>query len=272
MERLNALEWADGLCFVAYGLRIGVRVTVSELLPELLEMAPPDWRPSSTRNTQWMYSLSSVPSRRKPGATLHQLYTGGTLVTRGSDFRRVRRAFAEDLRLHLAVHSPWRVFIHAGAVGWKGKAIVMPGNAGSGKTRLTAALVKAGATLLSDEHAILDRKGRVHPYPLPLRMREKGHSRWSEVSAEALGGEAQARPLPVGLILSTRYDPAGPVRPRRMSEGRAALALMAHAVQARLRPGRVMETAGRAAAAATFRFQGRRGEADEIVDTLLNLW
>ena len=39
MERLNAQEWADGLCFVAYGRRIGIRVTLPELLPELVERA-----------------------------------------------------------------------------------------------------------------------------------------------------------------------------------------------------------------------------------------
>ena len=271
MERLNALEWADGLCFVAFGLRVGIRVTVPELLPELLERIPPNWRPSTTRKVQWLYSLSSVPSRRKPGTLLHQLYSGKLLLTRGSDFYRVRRAFTEDLRLQLAVHSPCRVFIHAGAVGWKGKAIVIPGKSGSGKTRLPAALVEAGATLFSDEHAVLDPKGRVHPYPLPLRMKERRNGRTSEVTVEALGGAAQARPLPVGLVLSTRYDPEASGRLRRMSEGRAALALMAHAVQARIRPNRVMEASGRAAEEA-LRLQGRRGEADEIVDTLLNLW
>jgi len=271
MERLNALDWADGLSSSVFGLRIGLRVTVPDILPVLLEEFPPNWKPSTTRRVQVLYSLSSVPSRRKPGTLLHQLYCGKEYLTRGSDLERVKSVLGNDLQITLALASPWRTFIHAGAVGWRGKAIVIPGNSGAGKTTLTAALVRAGATLLSDEHAVLDRQGRVHPYPRPLRMlKEKGVGKRS-VTVEELGGRAGRRPLPIGLILSTHFDPAAKGQLRRMSEGRAALALLAHAVQARIRPDRVMESTGRAASGA-LALQGPRGEAEKIVDTLLGLW
>jgi len=271
MKKLNALDWADGLCFVAFGLRIGMRVTVPELLRELLDQLPPGWRPSTTRKVQSVYSLSSVPSRRKPGTLLHQLYSGKELLTRGSDFQRVKTALGNDLRLIFALASPWRTFVHAGAVGWKGRAIVIPGDSGSGKSTLTAALVRAGATLLSDEHAILDRKGRVHPWPLPLRIKKNEGPGKESVTVDELGGKAEGKALPIGLIFSTHFDSQAQGRLRRMSEGRAALALLAHAVQARIRPNRVMESTGRAAAGA-LALQGPRGEAEEIVDTLLGLW
>ncbi len=271
MERLNALDWADGLCFTAYGLRFGIRATRSEFLPEIAGELPPQWRPSGTRKVQWLYSLSSVPSRRRPGTLLHQLYTGGELLTRGSDFKRVRRAFGLDLRGHLATLSPWRHFIHAGAVGWRGKAILLPGNSGAGKTRMTAALVRAGATLLSDEFAVLDRKGRVHPYPLPLRMKDSSGGVATEVTLEELGGREQKGPLPVGLVLSTRFVPGAGSSFRKMSPGRTALALVSHAIQARLRPERVLEATGHAASGA-LGLQGPRGEAEDTVDTLLGLW
>ena len=38
MKRLNALDWVDGLCFSAFGVGIGLRVTISEMLPQLLEL------------------------------------------------------------------------------------------------------------------------------------------------------------------------------------------------------------------------------------------
>ena len=270
MKRLNALDWADGLCLVAYGFRIGIRVTVPELLPQLLDQLPPDWRPSTTRKVQVAYSLSSVPSRRRPGSLLHQLYEGGGLLTRGSDFQRVKRTFGQDVRAHLAILSPWRTFIHAGAVGWKGRALVIPGASGSGKTTLTAALVRAGATLLSDEFAVLDRKGYVHPYPLPLRIKTDESPTKKALPLSALGGTPAKRPLPVGLILATHFDAEARGGLRRMSAGRAALALMSHAVQARIRPSRVLESTGRAAEGA-LALQGPRGEAEEMVDMLLDL-
>jgi len=269
MERLNALDWADGLCFTVFGVRVGIRVTVPEVLPGLLKHLPPGWRLSETRSVQWLYSLVSSPSRRRPSRMLHTLYSGPDHLTQGSDFHRIRRILASDLQAQLALTSPWRVFVHAGAVGWGRRAIVMPGENEAGKSTLTAALVRAGATFFSDEFAVLDRKGRVHPYPLPLRLRERKGFRSREVTVEELGGSPAAKPLPVGLILSLRYDPNGPGRIQTLTSGRGAMELLLHATQARLRPGRVVEAVGRAAENAMV-LKGRRGEADEIVRDVLS--
>ena len=65
----------------------------------------------------------------------------------------------------MAAETRERVFVHAGVVGWKGHAIVIPGRSRSGKTTLVAELVKAGAEYYSDEFAVLDAEGRVHPFP-----------------------------------------------------------------------------------------------------------
>lgn len=271
MERLNALDWADGVSIAVFGLRIGIRVTVPEILPELLGQLPPGWRFSSTRKVQWMYSLSSSPSRRRPGTLLHHLYTEGVLLTRGSNFHRVRAALGRDIRSVLSVLSPWRIFVHAGAVGWRGRAILIPGSSGTGKTTLTAALVRAGASLFSDEFAVLDRSGRVHPYPLPLRVKGGDGPGAEGISVEELEGVAAGKPSPVGLILATRFDPGARGPLRRLSPGRAALLLLSHANQARTRSGRVMETVA-AAARDALTLQGPRGEAEAIVDRILGYW
>jgi len=160
--------------------------------------------------------------------------------------------------------------VHAGAVGWKGRAIVLPGENQTGKSTLTAALVRAGATFFSDEFAVLDRKGRVHPYPLPLRIREMEGIRSREMTPEELGGKAATRPLPVGLILSFRYDPRGPGRIQTLSPGRGAMELLAHATQARIHPERVLATVGRTAANART-FKGRRAGAGETAEWILSL-
>ena len=271
MEKLNRLDWADGLSLTAYGFRLGIRTNAPELLPHLLDLLPPGWRLSRTQEVQWLYSLFCRASRAEGNRTFHQLHTGPDLLTRGTDFSRIVQSFGNDVRSILAVRSPWRSFIHAGTVGWKGKAIVLPANAGAGKSTLTRALVRAGATYYSDEFAVLDRKGRVHPYPLPLRLK-KGPGPGSETIPLAdLGGEIGTRPIPVGLILSTRFDPGRKGQLQRLSPGRGALDLMAHAVQARLRPRAVMESVGRAAEGALI-LKGPRGEAETIVDKILALW
>lgn len=273
MEELDGLDWRDGVAFVVWGVRLGLRVTDPALLPDLLGPLPPAWRPSSTRRVQWLYSLVSRPSAGAAGDSIHHLYSGAGLLTRGSDRARIRSVFGTDVQLSLAVRSPWRTFVHAGAVGWKGQAIVLPGAGGTGKTTLTRALVRKGASLFSDEFAVLDRNGRVHPYPLPLRVKtggggegEGGVSR--QIPVEELGGAPAPGPLPVALVASTPYHPGGPGRLQRLSPGRGALEIMAHAVQARIRPRRVMETAGRTAEGATV-LKGQRGEADEAAAMLL---
>lgn len=269
MERLNALEWADGLCFVAFGVRVGIRVTSPEVLPDLLGCLPPGWKPSKSRSVQWLYSLVSSPSRRHTSRLLYSLYSGPDHLTQGSDFHRIRRILASDIQAQLALTSPWRVFVHAGAVGWRGRAIVLPGDNETGKSTLTAALVRAGATFFSDEFAVLDRRGRVHPYPLPLRLREEGRIRSRDVTVEELGGRPSSKPLPVGMILSLRYDPGGPGRLQALTSGRGAMELLVNATQTRLRPARVVEAVGKAAENATV-LKGRRGEAEDMARSVLS--
>lgn len=271
MEKLNRLGWADGLSVTAFGFRIGVRTNAPDLLPELLGRLPPGWRHSSTRRVQWLYSLHARASRADPARTFHQIHSGPDLLTRGTNLTRVVEAFGNDLRSILAVRSPWRSFIHAGTVGWKGRAIVLPGKAGAGKSTLTRALVRAGASYYSDEFAVLDRKGRAHPYPLPLRVKSGPGPGSTVVPISDLGGEVGVRPIPLGLILSTHFDPERKGQLQRLSAGRGALELMAHAVQARIRPGAVMQSVGKAAAGSII-LKGPRGEAEEIVDTILALW
>jgi hypothetical protein len=63
-------------------------------------------------------------------------------------------------------------FIHAGCVGRRGRALIIAGRSGLGKSTLTSFLVARGMTYLSDEIAPLGRNdGRVAPFPLRLGIR-----------------------------------------------------------------------------------------------------
>ncbi len=61
---------------------------------------------------------------------------------------------------------------HAGAVSYGGRAIILPGAPGTGKTSLVLKLVQAGCKFLSDEIACVDpRRGEVQPFPRKLLCR-----------------------------------------------------------------------------------------------------
>jgi hypothetical protein len=85
---------------------------------------------------------------------------------------------------------------------------------------------------------------------------------------EELGGVAGVRPLPVGLVLITRYVSGTRLRPRPLSAGRAVLELLAHTLPARRRPERVLDVLGRVVSQALV-LRGPRGEADEMARQIL---
>ena len=64
---------------------------------------------------------------------------------------------------------------------------MLPAPSFGGKTTLVAALVRAGAIYYSDEFAVLDEQGFVHPYAKPLSIR--GADNWQvNHSVASLGG------------------------------------------------------------------------------------
>lgn len=64
--------------------------------------------------------------------------------------------------------------IHAAVVERGGKALILPGDPGSGKSTLCAALVCAGWRLLSDEMTLISMKdGLVYPIPRPVSLKNE---------------------------------------------------------------------------------------------------
>jgi hypothetical protein len=57
LEALNRLRWVDGFCFVAYGVRVGVRVDSPDLLSQIETRLPPSWRRSDTSVVDRIYSV-----------------------------------------------------------------------------------------------------------------------------------------------------------------------------------------------------------------------
>jgi hypothetical protein len=268
MAKLGKLPWAAGLAFTAHGVRVGVRSTDASVMDEIEARLPTGWKRRRRPDVDHLASLV-VGDRERRGTIrrLHVVYSGAVRAFRSTDLPDALNFLEYHLEEFVAQMAPRRIFVHAGVVAWKGRAIVIPGSSHSGKTSLVAALLAAGATYYSDEYAVLDERGRVHPYARPLRIRD-ADDLGRRVTVDEMGARAGRGSLPVGLVASTRYDPAARWRPRRLSQGEAALELWSHTVPARFRPRQVMRVLAATARHASA-LKGRRGEADEVAGSLL---
>ncbi len=173
-----------------------------------------------------------------------------------------------NLQIFTAALAKNRIFVHAGVVGWRGRAIVIPGTSFSGKSTLVVELVRAGATYYSDEYAVFDRRGRVHPYARSLSIREDATGQTERLPVGSLGGVAGVEPLPVGLVVASTYKPGAHWRPRKLSPGHAILALLSHTLPARRQPRMSLEVLQRAVKRARV-VKSSRGEARDVVDSIL---
>lgn len=269
MEKLDRLGWAAGLAIEAFGVRVGVRANHARALQYVWPLLPPGWKPARTPMVDYLYSL--ILGDGQPGERVrryHLVYSGAARLARTFDLEEALRLFELDLHFYIAEAAPRHVFVHAGAVGWRGRALLLPGPRGSGKSRLVAALVRAGASYLSDRFAVLDRYGRVHPYPVPLELMCSESGKVERHSAEALGGRTARRPLPVGLIVFTGYRAGRRWRPRKLSAGEAGVELLRHVFSTAWAPKSVLETLG-ALVEHVRALKSARGEAEEVAQTLL---
>lgn len=254
---------------VAYGVRVGIRTNKPELLNMLLETTLDIWKPSQSLTVDRLYCLRvETDQARREGLARHQLYEDSTRILSSDDLDRVLETFERHLKMYLAEMARGRVFVHAGAVGWRGKAIIIPGSSFSGKTSLVAELVRAGATYYSDEYAVLDKHGRVYPYSTPLAVRDEGSYRQKKRRVEEFGGARGLRPLPVGLVIVSHYKAGERWHPRKLSAGRALLELLANTIPARRKPEAVISALEKVVSEALV-LKCARGEADQTARLIL---
>ena len=271
MAKLDARPWVGGVSLVSYGVRLGVRVDDEALLDQLPFYLPPVRTRPTTPVVDHLFSLCTIRrdgTRAERSAT--RVYEGHRMVARRTalDPSMQLDLLRSCLEFHVASTAQSWLFVHAGVVGWRGRAILIPGRSRSGKTSLVTALVRAGATYYSDELAVLDGLGRVHPWARPLRIRRPGVLPQSH-PVETLGGRAGRRPLPVGLIVVTAYRAGARWQPRALSPGQMLLALMENTLMARSRPERTLKILARAVRGARA-LKGRRDEAEALAATLLS--
>jgi hypothetical protein len=252
---------ADTVRFSCCGVRITIEfdslVPPSEiraiLPPESSEFASADAehcfslrRSSGTGDEPYPTYLVGTPNRVSPPQCL-----GPALI-----------ALRKAIHLCIAEHSRDRVFIHAGVAAWNGRAIVCPGRSHSGKSTLIWSMLNSGATYYSDEYAVFDSNGHIHPFPLPISLRvADGHGR--SITAGRIGTE----PLSTSLILFAQYRKNQKWEPGVLTPGQTLLGLMKNSLSMRRNPSTVLRVL-KSVALITKGYAGERDEAYTVIDWL----
>jgi len=99
------------------------------------------------------------------------------------------------------------LLVHAAVAAVDGRAVLLPGRSGAGKTTLVASLALAGWRYLSDEVAPLDPLGMVHPYPRPLALEEpstrlvpEALGRWPDAAGSLVPDLTLVLPSTIGAV------------------------------------------------------------------------
>ena len=243
-----------------------MRTNTLAISEELSRALPPGWISTTEDSVDFLFSVrvgAEAQGRRR--RNFHLLYSDDVLAERTLDLGVLFETLEHLLLTTVSIYSKSLVFVHAGVVGWDGGGVLVPGRSGTGKTTLVETLVKAGGTYYSDEMAVLDSEGYVHPLARDLSLRKGDFvHRVSPISLAASVGD---RPIPVRLILSTSYRFAATWRPRPLTPSRALMTLFNNAVAARQDPERILSVIEKTVAGASA-LKGRRGEADQILKFL----
>jgi hypothetical protein len=207
--------------------------------------------------------------RHRPGAGWQAMRDGRPLSGAEGPDGAVERLVA-DIERWIAMTSTDVVFLHAGVVSRRGRALVLPGSRLAGRTTLVAALVRSGAGYLSDLYAVLDEDGRVHPYPRPLPLgRPATPGPYGGPHALATGPPPDAPPIDIGMVARLAYHPGG-WRAEPLTRGQATLALIDAAVTGEARTAEVAAVAT-AAVRGAVAMAGTRGDAGTAARRLLDL-
>ena len=254
--------------FECYGVKIRLNGNDQGLVDEAERVTRKallnDLRPIETNNFDTVFTFDADPK----GVIF--LSHDGEIIEYGDVPEYFFNHFNSLIRVAVAERAVDRLFIHAGAVGWNGKAIILPGTSFAGKSTLVAELVRKGAVYYSDDYAIFDRDGLLHPFPRTLSMRadDEQYTRF-DLTPSDLGGETGIEPLTVGMVLLTEYKPDAKWDPQILTSGNAILEIMPFTFSFVNRPDFSLCVLNNIVRRAII-VSSLRGSADNFAETLLD--
>lgn len=243
-----------------WGVSFAVECHVPEFAPEVSKLLLPVWKDQPTLLPSATFKLK-LSDRGEPELEGPDI---GVPIIKDNLVETLER----QIHLYVATQSSQVVFVHAGVVRWHNAAILLPGRSFAGKSTLTHALCQLGASYMSDEYAIIDIHGDIHPFPRPMSQRHPEGNR--RIEAAELGWTGQTEPIRARAVFSIRYDKEKGFELEEITSGNAVLELLSNTVSARSAPNLAMTCLGRAITDARC-WKGTRGEASGAASRILEL-
>lgn len=251
------MAYAGEVTYRIEGYRLRIRWENEEIGEALRGLRNPNYHPEENEAST-TYSLRSNDNSIA-------IYKGSELDG-SATLESLALVMERKIQLEVATHAPEAVFVHSGVVRVGDQAIIFPGRTYTGKSTLTNALCKAGAKYYSDEYAVVDSTGNVRPWPRPITLRKETGPQ--QIPAAQLNWRPEFGPIPVGLVLVSRYCEGSQWEPQTLSPGQAMLSLLENTVTARTQPQRAMEYLTRLLNNA-HSLRSDRGDADETAQNVL---
>lgn len=252
--------------FESYGVFIRIESNLQAMVDEGEKVVRAsmlnDIRPVKRNNFDVVFQLNRTKRKRV-------MIQDDEILCNGGIHRKFFKFFDSIVRVAIAERAVGRAFFHAGVVGWKGRAILMPADSFRGKSTLVTELVRAGATYYSDEFAIIDSNGLVYPFARRIGRRTEDYKVYDLSAADDLGGTIGVTPIPVGFILITEYKKNATWSPKILSPGQGVLEMIPFTLCLRHQPDFSLEVLNNIASNAIIAF-GLRGTAEKFAKTLLN--
>lgn len=280
---LDSYSWAGTTSRLALlGFDVELRATDAGMADLLGDLYAPLRVPGTAEHVLSISSTAPPPASASPRWEVH---LDGTRLIRTEAASIAFRHLLFEANRHAIDDTPDLVLVHASAAVLDGRAIVMPGPMGAGKSTLVAALVRAGLGYVTDEIVALDpATGVVVPYPKYLSLgpalehlvpevRAGLHTVVGDqrlVSPEALRPGAVAPPAPPRVVVFPRYERDATTAVTRLRPAAALAHLAQHAFHLDHDGPRVMATLA-AAVERSSCFEMVSGDVDEARDALLAL-
>jgi hypothetical protein len=256
--------------FESYGVLVNVETNSQRFLKKLKNHLPSILPAAIIVKNNLRAGHDFLIKVKKDG--LYELYKDGENITSGESEENFFNFTSSKIRLTVAEFAVSKVFLHAGVVGWKGKGIICPARSFQGKTTLVAELVKRGALYYSDEYAILDENGFVHPFPKTLSVRGIiDKYKQFESTVESIGGTTGTLPLPVGLVLITQFESGARWNPQILTPGNGIMEIIAHTIPFKYNPQFSLQVLNKLVNHAIIA-KSNRSEAKTFVDLLLKFY
>jgi hypothetical protein len=212
---------------IAYADATVARIVAANFgaLPPALDTAVPDL---------------AYAAARHPGHESYLLHRQGRAPIAAPDLCELLFHLEKDLIVSVQTRRPGLLYLHAAALAWEGRAWLLAGDSGAGKSTTTWGLLHHGLRYLSDELSAVDLEAlTVHPYPHALCLKRPPPGPYAfpadrvldlgrtlHVPVAALPAPAQHTPCPLAGLIFVRHDPLlhKPVlRPLQAAEAGARL-------------------------------------------------